>query len=269
MNDTLEKYNESNQLEKKKPRTLKDLMLSDQMKASMGAVLPRHLTPERMARCAIATMVKNPKLAQCTMESMGEAMMTLSQLGLEPDGRRAHLIPFNNKSKGTVECQLLIDYKGLVSLIMRTGLFSRIHADVVCDNDEFEYDCGVVKKHKINFKADRGTPYAVWCVIVQKDGAEKYEVMTIDEVEKIRSRSRSKSNGPWVTDYNEMCKKTVFRRAAKWVPWEKAGDDFVGVSDVLDAEDKNFESNIEFEDFEGKSTIDRVADKAKELNAKS
>jgi recombination protein RecT len=46
----------------------------------------------------------------------------------------------------------------------------------------------------------------------------KCEVMTMDEVLAIKSRSRSGNSGPWQTDFNEMAKKTVFRRVSKWLP---------------------------------------------------
>jgi len=41
--------------------------------------------------------------------------------------------------------------------------------------------------------------------------------MTKDEVTKIRHRSKAANNGPWVTDFDEMGKKTVFRRLSKWL----------------------------------------------------
>jgi recombination protein RecT len=44
------------------------------------------------------------------------------------------------------------------------------------------------------------------------------EVMSRSQVDAIRARSRSGSNGPWVTDYDEMAKKTVVRRALKYCP---------------------------------------------------
>jgi recombination protein RecT len=42
--------------------------------------------------------------------------------------------------------------------------------------------------------------------------------MTRAEVDAIRARSRSRDDGPWVTDYAEMAKKTVLRRTLKLCP---------------------------------------------------
>lgn len=194
-----------------KPATLRDLLEGDSFKLQVAKALPKHLTPDRFIRVACTAMSKTPKLADCDRASFFSALLTLSQLGLEPDGRRAHLIPY-----GTT-CQLIIDYKGLVELALRAGNVSTIHADKVCDADVFEVDRGSIVKHTINFKAPRGKSYAYYCLIKFKDGGEKAEVMTRDEVELIRKRSRAGSSGPWVTDFDEMGKKTVFRRASKWI----------------------------------------------------
>lgn len=179
--------------------------------------LPKHLTPDRFVRIAVTAITKNPKLALCTQESLISCLLDLSALGLEPDGRRAHLVPFNNTKTGKVECKLLIDYKGLVELAMNTKEVSNIHADVVCENDLFEYNCGEVTKHVIDFRKDRGAVYAAYCIITMKDGTKKAEVMTKKEIEAIRKRSKAANDGPWVTDWNEMAKKTVFRRGSKWI----------------------------------------------------
>ena len=42
--------------------------------------------------------------------------------------------------------------------------------------------------------------------------------MRRDEIEKIKSRSKSGSSGPWKTDYEEMARKTVLRRLVKSLP---------------------------------------------------
>lgn len=184
----------------------------------ISKVLPKHLTPERMARVAVTALTRTPGLADCDQASFFRCMMDLSQWGLEPDGRRAHLIPFRNNQKGIVECQVIIDYKGLVELCYRSGYVANIHADVVCENDQFEYNLGEVITHKIDFRKDRGSMYAAYAIVTLKDGTKKCEVMSKQEIESVRSRSKASRSGPWITDYNEMCKKTAFRRVSKWIP---------------------------------------------------
>lgn len=206
---------------------LKQLINSKAMRSQFALALPKHLTAERFSRIAITALTRTPKLQDCTPESLMKCLLDLSAMGLEPDGRRAHLIPYGK------ECTLVVDYKGLVELVMRSGSVSSIHADKVCDGDEFEWDRGEVKKHKIDFRSKRGESYAFYIIVKFKDGTEKHEVMTRDEVESIRKRSRAGNSGPWVTDFDEMAKKTVFRRASKWLPlspeirdaMEKDGDE--------------------------------------------
>jgi hypothetical protein len=49
----------------------------------------------------------------------------------------------------------------------------------------------------------------------QKDGTEEFDVMSTEEIETVRRRSPAADDGPWVTDWREMAKKTVFRRLSK------------------------------------------------------
>lgn len=197
--------------------TIRELIEGNAFKAQIMKALPAHLKPDRFIRIALTAMTRTPKLAQCTQESLFKCLLDLSQLGIEPDGRRAHLIPFENRKAGTTECQLIVDYKGLVELVMRAGTVSNLHADVVCENDTFEFDRGAITAHKIDFRKPRGEVYAVYSICRFKDGTEKSEVMTREEVEGIRKRSKAGQSGPWVTDWNEMAKKTVFRRMSKWL----------------------------------------------------
>jgi recombinational DNA repair protein RecT len=132
--------------------------------------------------------------------------MSLSQFGLEPDGRNAHLVPFKNQ-RGSYDCTLIIDYKGLAALAKRSGQVSYVHADMVCENDQFEFNKGVVVKHEVDFKKDRGKPYAYYAMVRYKDGTEQAAAMTKAEVDRIKARSRAGNSGPWVTDYDEMGKK--------------------------------------------------------------
>jgi recombination protein RecT len=203
--------------EPKQQLTIRQQLSNPALLKQIAAALPSHITPERMARVALTAINKTPKLAQCTQESFFLALMTCSQLGLEPDGRLAHLIPYGN------QCQLIIDYKGLVDLAYRSKQVTAIHAEVIYEGDRFEYSLGKVLVHTPwAWRTDerpfeRGKVLGAFCIVTMTDG-EKHEVMTLDDIDAIRKRSKSSSSGPWVTDWNEMAKKTVFKRASKWIP---------------------------------------------------
>lgn len=194
------------------PKGLKGWLESPQFKEQIAVACGNAIDPKHFLRVAITAVNKNPKLAACTKESVFSCLLDCASFGVEANGRDAHLIPYGDK------CTLIVDYKGYVRLVMNTGLVSNIHADVVCENDEFEYNLGEVKAHRIDFKKARGNPYAAYCIATMKDGTKKAEVLSYDEIEGIRKRSRSGTSGPWVTDWAQMARKTSFRRLQKWLP---------------------------------------------------
>jgi len=201
----------STEITTKKPQGLKEIINSESMRAQFALALPKHLTAERFARVAITALTRTPKLAECTPASLMKCLLDLSAMGLEPDGRRAHLIPY-----GT-ECTLIIDYKGLVELIRRSGDVISLRSETVCSKDEFAWTNGEIS-HSVNWREDRGEMQAVYAEAVMKSGEKQSAVMTKAEIEAIRNRSRAGKSGPWVTDFAEMAKKTVVRRLSKMLP---------------------------------------------------
>jgi len=241
---------------------VRSLILNNNFKQQLSEVLPKHLTPDRMARVAIASLTRTPKLAECTTESVFKCMMELSSLGLEPDGRKAHLIPYRDNKKGITECTVIIDYKGYVALLYRTGLVSNIHADKICKKDIFVYNMGTVEKHIIDFSEQRGESYAYYCVVTMKDGSKKSEVMSTHEVDIIRNGSISKNSPAWRDHYDEMAKKVVFKRLRKWLSL-----DVPEISDVVDKAIKL--DNEEYKTIDVKSSApENLDDVARDLTAK-
>lgn len=202
-----------------KKQDIRSLLRSDSIIAEIQKAMPKHMTGERMARVALTCLTRTPKLATCTPESFMRCVLDLSAWGLEPDGRHAHLIPYGN------ECTLIIDYKGLVELAWRSGKVKHIHSDVVYAGDLFVYSLGEIKEHTPwDFRHDadkpkeKGKPIAAYSMVMLDGDFRKCEVMTYSEIEAIRTRSRAGQSGPWKTDWNEMAKKTAFRRVSKWIP---------------------------------------------------
>ena len=193
-------------------KTIGDLLGSDQAASQIKLALSKAVTPERFFRVCATAMNRVPKLKDCTTASLAESMMDLAQMGLVPDGRHAHLIPYGK------ECKMIVDWKGYVNLARQSGEISIWRPELVCINDKFVYDKSRVQLHEINFKEPRGGVYAVYSYVLFKDGSEDYEVMTMEEVEAIKDRSAAGNKGPWKTDFREMTKKTVMRRHAKRLP---------------------------------------------------
>ena len=97
-----------------KKRDIRDLIQSDTVKQQVALALPNYLTPERMLRICVTSVNRNPKLLECTPESLLAAIMQASQKGIEPDGRHGHLIPRWSGKKQCNECTFQPDYKGLL-----------------------------------------------------------------------------------------------------------------------------------------------------------
>jgi len=225
----------NSQITTTKTQELKALLTGDKMREQFAMALPKHLSPERFCRVAITALSRMPKLAECTQESFFRCLLDLSAFGLEPDGRRAHLIPYKD------QCTLVIDWKGLAELAMRSGIIAKLHADIVCENDVFAYDMGEIKTHSIDYRRPRGEMYAAYAMAVTKDGPVFVAVLNKDEIDAIMKRSQGykaaiqyHKSHPWLTDYNEMAKKTAFRRLAKWLPLSAEFRDALDKDDDLE-----------------------------------
>jgi len=195
--------------------------LLEGQRASIQAVLPRHLSAERILKVALVAASRNPLLLECDAMSILRSVMSSSQLGLEPDGPlgSAYLVPFKNKN-GRMEAQLIVGYRGMIDLARRSGQIVSIEAHVVREKDKFECSFGLEPRlvHVPDWSDDPGKQIAVYAVAKLKDGGVQAEVMTKHEVDAIRKRSRAGNFGPWVTDYEEMSRKTVVKRLAKYLP---------------------------------------------------
>lgn len=202
----------------------------ESQKATLAAVLPRHVSPDRMLKIALGAMRTTPKLMGCTVESLMGAVVQVSQLGLEPNTPLGHayLIPFENRQKNTTEVQIVLGYKGLIDLARRSGQIVSIAAHEVCANDHFEYSYGLDEKleHRPAM-GDRGEVIAFYAVAKLVGGGHAFEVMSNQQVLDIRDASQGwkqakrygkTENTPWGAHYAEMGRKTVLRRLFKYLP---------------------------------------------------
>jgi recombination protein RecT len=216
---------------------IKEMIVAPSMRDQFAMVLPKHLTVDRFVRMALTAMLRTPKITECSPASVVKCLLDIAAWGIEADGRRCHLIPFKTSFKkpdgswgSSLECTLILDWKGLAELAQRSGMIAKLHADLVCENDEFSYNLGEIDCHRIDFRQPRGKPYAAYARAVTKDGAVYCAVMEAEEIFAVRNNSEGwkafekqlTKSSPWdpanPNIEGEMWKKTAFRRLAKWLP---------------------------------------------------
>lgn len=188
------------------------------MGAEFKAALPAQIPVERFVRTTITAVQMNPQLLECDRRSLLGSCMKAAQDGLLPDGREAALVIFRTKDGPKVQYMPMVG--GLLKKMRNSGELASIGAHVVYEHDAFDYELGDDERivHKPHLGEDRGKPIAAYAIAKTKDSAIYREVMSLAEINKVRSASRAKDSGPWVDWWDEMARKTVIRRIAKRLP---------------------------------------------------
>lgn len=242
--------------------------LLDKSKGQIKMALPKHMDVDRLVRIAMTSVQRTPKLLECDPITLLGAVVQSAQLGLEPDGvtGQAYLIPFMNRKKNRMEVQFIPGYRGLVSLARRSGKVTKIEAHVVHEHDEFRFQYGVHETlDHLPTRADEPGPviYA-YAIASYTDGTKQFDVMTVRELEAIRSRSKSPNDGPWVTDTEEMYKKTTVRRISKMLDLSPEFARAVALEDKLERGEAQ-ELSIEVDPTEVGSANESVDTKTGEI----
>jgi recombination protein RecT len=179
-------------------------------------VIPTFLSPERLTSVFISQCRKNPKLLECDSISLVKAFSDAGEIGLEPDGINAHLIPYGK------EVNYMVDYKGMIKLARMSGEIADMTANVVYSNDIFEHEYGTNKhlKHIKFMGKKRGDRICAYSYVKYKDGSEDFRVLTEDEI--MHAKQSSKTPKIWNSDPDPMWAKTAVRQHSKFLPKAEA-----------------------------------------------
>ena len=192
------------------------MQLAEKSKA-IESVLPEHITPRRFMRICATAVQKNRNLLGLDRESLLEACLFCAQDGLLPDGREAALVPFGQK----VTYMPMVS--GILKKIRQSGELKSLMAECVYANESFDYYTDMEGPHLNHvplMSGDRGSFMAVYAVAKTKDDGIYHVVMRKEDVESIRSISKtgSSTSSPWNKFFSEMAKKTAIRRLSKIMP---------------------------------------------------
>lgn len=187
-----------------------------------SVLVDRSINFEREAGFAIQILTASDyvsKLAAGDRQSVVNAVTNIAAIGisLNPAKKQAYLVP----RKGKI-C-LDISYMGLIDLAIQSGSVMWAQADLVFSADAFTLN-GFDRPptHSFNpFSKDRGEMVGAYVVVKTHIGDYLTTCMSREEIDAIKNRSESVKAGkqsPWDTDYGEMAKKTVVKRAYKYWP---------------------------------------------------
>lgn len=157
-------------------------------------------------------------IAQKNMASLQNAIINVAAIGisLNPANKHAYLVPRDGKV-----C-LDISYMGLMHLAMATGSIKWGQCKLVHQNDFYESNgLDHAPTHKYSAFGDRGSVVGGYCTVKTADGDYLTEEMNVSEINSIMERSQGFKSGkssPWRTDWSEMARKTIVKRASKYWP---------------------------------------------------
>jgi len=193
-------------------------------------------------------VAKSKQLQECELNSILAAVMNIANVGLSlnPVLKLAYLVPRWNNQKKVNEACLEPSYQGLIKLLTDTGSVTSVSCYPVYLGEEYTAtNFGI--DHKMNpFAKDKKNENIIGVYAQAKlaDGSYQFEAMSIAEIEDIRGRSESYkafksgkiSSCIWESDFVEMCRKTVIRRAIKYLPKSKNLDNLANAIE-LDEQD--------------------------------
>ena len=209
--------------------TIKGMLISPDSAwgKELAKALPSPKSVGRFMSVCLAQLA-DPKvggaLSQCSSSSFFNCILKCARNDILPDGVNAFLVPYGNV------CTLLISARGLCDWLKRHGVVRDVNGYVVYENDEFEMDMGVVKRHTFDFrntKREEESVMGVWCRAILPDGSAKDKWMGVSDIEKIRKCAQS--DNVWSKWYDQMAIKSCIKRLAKTLENTPALENFLAV----------------------------------------
>jgi recombination protein RecT len=210
---------------------------------SLSAVLPKNFDVKKFMATLWMEVQKTPKLAEC--ENLLEIARDVASFGLIVGGQaqQAYLIPFNKKFqdgntwKSRMIAQLIIGYKGYITKLEEAGYTVEVEIVTKKELEEGRFEEIRGSETKIIHKPiregirDRDNIALAYCIIKGNGTSPVISVLSKEEIEEMAKtdqyntttkKKEKKLGNVWIqnqrlTDYGQMCIKTVIRNCVKKV----------------------------------------------------
>lgn len=202
-------------------------------------LLPPGVPANAFKSMVVSTVLRNPKLLDCERGSLLQAVSDAAEMGLSlnPNMKEADILPVY-KGPNKQVAQLRPRAIGLMKLAMETKVVTKVWSHVVYENDDFHYQLGLHKDlhhQPLMNDEERGAmlqqAYCCWETV---DGVRDFEIIGARRIARAREASQSykaykednRKSSPWVTDEEEMIRKTAVIAASKYMPKTTASERF-------------------------------------------
>jgi phage RecT family recombinase len=208
------------------------------MESQIKMVLPQNIAPEKFTRVVLTAVQQNPDLLNADRKSLFMACMQAAGDGLLPNGNEAAMVVYRTKSGNVAKYMPMV--AGILKKVRNSGELLSICCNVVREGEEFKRwvdENGDHLNHTPSFSTNKNI-IAVYAIAKTKDGGSYIEVMSEEDVERVRNSSKAKDSGPWSDWWDAMAKKTVIRRLSKKLPMSS------DLEEVIRRDDEDYEFPI-------------------------
>lgn len=203
----------------KKNKTVEDYLT--QYEPEFARALGQSMDAAKFTQDALTAIKQNPQIGQADPRSLFGALFLAAQLRLPVGGPLAQFHLTTRKVKGQLTVVPIVGYNGFIQLAMNTGLYSRVAAFLVHENDYLVRGASSERGEFYDFRPADGDRGPVVGVIgyAKVKGHDESSWAFLD-ADTIRSRHRPQywESTPWKDDEGEMFRKTAVRVLQKYLP---------------------------------------------------
>lgn len=232
----------------------KELSIVDQEKLSkyfVGALdtvanLPDTVDKQRLALNFISLIQDKPDLAKFGADVMAPMVVRCAKDNLDVLNNEVYIYEgYGGKLTYTPS------YKGLRKMAIQKSIkpIKDITAKSIFEGDTLDEEYVNGESH-LRYKSDfmkRGKWIGTFCTVVFEDGSEIHEIMTMDDINAIKAKS--KNSNAWKDFPQEMAKKSIIRRICKQITMDftdkQQADSFIGADEFIDDPKEQAQADIE------------------------
>lgn len=202
------------------------VLMEEHREALMPMVHENGKSFDRLVAAMRIAAQENPDIRQCDPDSLFKEIQKCASDGLVPDAKEAVILPYWNKDKGYYEANYQPMVHGIIKRMRELGdVFSTV-CEVVREKDDFYVDLADQDSLKHNaspFDSSRGN--VVGAYVIFRDDKNRVlhrEIMSREDLDKVRNASKSPNSPAWKIWETEMFRKAVLRRGSKYISIDNA-----------------------------------------------